>query len=163
MGGAGVGGGGVGGGGTGGSAPMCDFTSPNLCAGATAMNGIAGDDGGTSTANGHTSQWFQIHVTEESSSIFEDDMSYTVTLTSPPGMIYNVLVHEGPQDGNPNCGASPLPGTPPGGPLQTVHASWDDDQGIGGEDDSLWLSIEVVWVSGDDCNANWTLSVAGGT
>lgn len=163
SGGADVGGAGVGGGGTGGAPPMCDFGSPNLCASSTQLNGVSGDEGGTATATGNTSKWFAVHVTEDDSAIFETDLSYTVTLQSPPGMVYDLFVHEGPQDGGQNCNAAAKAGTPSGGATQSVHASWDDDQGVGGEDDSMWLNIEVVWVSGDDCNASWTLTVTGDT
>ena len=123
------------------------------------MSSVAGDEGGTSTVMAAGSRWFQIHVTEESSSIFASDLSYTVTLTSPASDAYNLVVHEGPQDGNPNCAATPVMGT---GTPKTVHAGWDDQQGFGGEDDSLWLSIEVQFVSGTDCG-EYTLSVEGGT
>jgi hypothetical protein len=159
---AGGGGSGTGGSGSGGS-PPCDFTSPNACTNAAALASVDGDDGGVVTASGTTSKWFVVHVVENNSDIFEVDMSYTVTLTSPPGMVYDLVVHQGPQDGNQDCGAAPKLGQPPGGATQTVSDSWDDDQGIGGEDDSLWLNIQVEYVSGSDCDATWTLKVEGGT
>jgi hypothetical protein len=85
-----------------------------------------------------------------------------VTLTSPAGMNYDLFVHQGPQDGSPDCNAPEIKGTPSGS-SETVSDSWDDDQGLGGEDDSVWLSIEVRHVSGMDCNATWTLKIEGGT
>jgi len=77
-------------------------------------------------------------------------------------MDYNLKVHQGPQDGNPDCNVSPLNGS---GNPESVSGSWDDDQGFGGEDDSVWLSIEVEYVSGSACgpNAEWTLTVTGHT
>lgn len=123
------------------------------------MSSVAGDDGGTSTVMAAGSRWFQIHVTEESSSIFESDLSYTATLNAPSGDVYNLIVHEGPQDGNPDCSATPKMGS---GSPPSVHAGWDDSQPIGGEDDSLWLSIEVQFVSGTNCS-DYTLTVQGGT
>ena len=41
----------------------------------------------------------------------------------------------------------------------------DDDQGLGGEDDSVYLVIFVEYLSGDACGeaATWTLQVAGHT
>lgn len=42
--------------------------------------------------------------------------------------------------------------------MEMVSASWDDDQGLGGEDDSLWLAGEIVHATGNDCTAEWTLT-----
>lgn len=154
----GSGAGGSGGGGAGGGSEC--FASPNLCSNADQLPDVSGDEGGTATASGSTSKWFKIHVTETDSSIFASDLSYRVTLSSPPGMDYDVYVKEGPQDGNPDCGATAVKGTPGAGGEQ-VSASWNDDQGLGGEDDSLWLCIEVQYVSGSDCNAQWNLTVVG--
>jgi hypothetical protein len=161
-----TGGGSSGGGGAGdtggGGGGVCDFSSPNTCASAQSLASVSGDDGGTTTVKGNTSKWVTIHVTEDDSGVFETDLSYTVTLTSPPGMLYDLVVHQGPQDGAMNCAAAPKLGQPADGAVQTVSDSWDDDQGIGGEDDSLWLNIEIVHVSGDDCAAEWTLKIQGG-
>ncbi|MFO0589487.1 MAG: hypothetical protein U0441_18260 [Polyangiaceae bacterium] len=154
----GSGAGGSGGGGAGGGGEC--FSSPNLCSNADQLPDVSGDEGGTSTASGSTSKWLKVHVTETDSSIFASDLSYRVTLSSPPGMDYDLYVKEGPQDGNPDCGATSVKGTPGAGGEQ-VSASWNDDQGLGGEDDSLWLCIEVQYVSGSDCNAQWSLTVVG--
>lgn len=142
---------------------MCDYDAPDTCATAEIMPAIAGDMGGpTVTRYGSTSKWFKVHIQEQDSSIFETDLSYTVTLVSPPGMDYNLKVYQGPQAGSPDCNVSPLNGA---GSPEVVSASWDDDQGFGGEDDSVWLNIEVVYVSGTACDqaAEWTLTVAGNT
>jgi hypothetical protein len=149
------------GGGAGGADPGCDFTAPNTCQSAEPLASVDGDDGGTSSAQGVGSKWFVIKIVENNSDISEVDMSYTVTLSSPPGMQYHLVVHQGPQDGSPDCNAAPKNGT--GTNPQTVSDSWDDDQGLGGEDDSLYLSISVQHVSGNDCDAEWTLLVEGGT
>ena len=144
-----------------GTGMMCDYDAPDTCPTAEILPAIAGDQGGpTVTRKGSTSKWYKVHIQEQDSGIFETDLSYRVTLSSPPGMDYNLKVYQGPQDGNPDCNVSPLSGQ---GSPEVVSASWDDDQGIGGEDDSLWLNIEVVYVSGSACdqNAEWTLTVAG--
>lgn len=147
--------------GTGGMMNECDFSNPLTCQTAQVLSAVSGDDGGTVSATGTASRWFHVHILETNSSIFEEDLSYTVTLASPPGMVYDLVVHQGPQDGNVNCNATPMYGQ--GGAVQTVSNSWDDDQGLGGEDDSLWLAIEVFYVSGDDCVTPWQLTVQGGT
>ena len=151
-----------GGGGGGGNAPACDFDAPNTCPSAEQLPSVSGDEGGTAQGQGKTSKWLAVHITEDDSSIFPTDLSYTVTLTSPAGMDYDLFVRQGPEDGSPDCNAAEKKGQPSGS-SETVHAGWNDDQGLGGEDDSLWLCIEVRWISGDDCNATWTLTVQGAT
>lgn len=150
--------------GSGGADPGCDYTAPNACTSATLLSAIAGDKNTSVAATGVTSEWLKVHVKEEDGSIFETDLSYTVTLESPPGMDWDVYVLQGPQDGAPNCGASPMPGTGAGGE-ESVSNGWDDDQGFGGEDDSVWLCIEVRYVSGALCDdaAEWSLTVQGHT
>lgn len=151
--------GGAGGGGGSGGSVDC-FDSPNACPTAEALPDVSGDEGGTATASGTTSKWFKVHVQETDSSIFASDLSYSVTLSSPAGMDYDLYVRQGPEDGNPDCGAAEKKGSPSGGG-EMVSDSWNDDQGLGGEDDSLWLCIEVRYVSGSSCNAQWSLTVVG--
>ena len=149
----------------GGMMSMCDFTHQNTCTSAMGLQSVAGDESSpVQTVMGDSSGWFLIEVQERSGSIIESDLSYTVTLTSPPGMDYDVIVYQGPQDGPPDCNATPRVGVGAGS-VETVHDSWDDDQGFGGEDDDVWLSIEVRHVSGTDCGAQaqWTLSIQGNT
>lgn len=151
--------GGSGGMGGGGGNP-CSFQSPNACGGAEQLPAVSGDEGGAANASGSGSKWFKVHVEETSSSVFEEDLSYSVTLTSPAGMDYDLYVRQGPQDGNQDCNSAEKKGTLSGG-SESVSDGWDDDQGLGGEDDSVWLSIEVRHLSGDDCDAKWSLSVKG--
>ncbi len=144
----------------------CDFTSPNACANATGVPSVSGDTGSDmQTRTGTTSEWLQVRVTEDDSSIFTKvSLSYTVTLTSPPGSVYDLVVYES-SDGasGPNCGASPMDGTPNGGTTQTVQDNWPDTQGIGGIDNGRWLAIQVTHVSGTDCTEPWTLHIQGHT
>ena len=151
-------------GGEGGSpVTTCDFTAPEICDGAEPLPAIAGDEGNpTATRNGHTNKWFKIHIEEQDSGIGGEDLSYTVSLTSPPGVVYSLKVYPGGEDGPADCNAGVVNGT---GTPPSVHDSWDDDQGFGGEDDSKWLIIEITHVSGELCSSsdNWTLLVQGNT
>jgi hypothetical protein len=152
-----------GGSGEGGGGPVCNYTAVEDCATAEPLPAIAGDEGNPMVVRmGDTSKWFKIHIEEQDSSIGGEDISYTVSLTSPPGMNYDLKVRQGAQEGNPECNAAILNGT---GTPESVSDSWGDDQGFGGEDDSVWLIIEVVYVSGDDCGtgAQWSLQVRGNT
>jgi len=141
----------------------CDLITPDAtCETAATLGSVSGDRGSEVDETGSGSTWRLVEVQETSGSIFEQDLSYTVALESPPGVDYDLFVYQGPQGGEPDCGATAIQGTA-NGTLETVSADWDDDQGIGGEDDGLWLAIEIVNVSGSDCAAQWTLTVTGGT
>jgi hypothetical protein len=162
----GAGEGGMADGGMGGMAEMCSYDPPNTCVTAAEITTVAGDKNqAAQIKTGNTSMWFEVLIEEQDSSIFEEDLSYTVTLQSPPGMHWDLIVRQGPQDGAPNCNANNKDGIPQGNDSEAVSDLWDDDQGIGGEDDSVWLSIGVLYGSGDLCgdDANWTLSVQGHT
>lgn len=152
-------------GGVGGSGMICDYTAPNTCTSATQLSAIAGDENEPPVVvTGDTSMWVAIHVQEKVGSILEEDLSYTVSLVSPTGMDYDLMVHQGPQEGSPDCGATAQQGQSQGN-AEVVHNSWDDDFGFLGEDDSVWLSIEVRHVSGSECgpDAEWTLTITGHT
>lgn len=150
--------------GTGGMMPMCDLYTPdNTCPTATDIGPVSGDDGGTVTAMGAGATWVKVQIQETNGSIFEEDLSYTVSLVSPAAVDYDFFVYQGPQDGPVDCNATPVQGNFTS-PFTEAHSdNWDDDQGIGGEDDDVWLAIEIVPVSGDDCDAEWQLTVQGGT
>ncbi len=144
-----------------GGGPMCDFSAPESCDGAEVLPAIAGDQGNESASRtGVGSKWFKIHIEEEDGSVFESDMSYRVTLASPASVNYDLRVYESAEGAPPNCGATPVTGT---GSPENVSNNWDDSQGIGGENDSLWIIIEIAHVSGDECAADdqWTLQVQG--
>lgn len=144
-----------------GGGPLCDFSAPENCDGAEVLPAIAGDEGNESaTRTGVGSKWFKIHIEEQDSSVFESDLSYRVSLSSPASVNYDVRVYESAELSPPNCNATPITGT---GTPESVSKSWDDSQGIGGENDSIWIIVEVVHVSGDECSADdqWTLQVLG--
>ncbi len=154
----------AGGGGSGGG-PSCDYDHTNTCPGAEGLGSVPGDDGGSPVVtHGQTSRWFVILIEETVGSIFEEDLSYTVELTSPSGMDWDLYVLEGPEDGDPDCNATPQQGQEVGN-WESVYNSWDDDQPLGGEDDSKYLCIEVRYESGSLCGdeAEWTLTITGNT
>jgi hypothetical protein len=161
-GGSGGGAGGAGASGAGGSGG-CSYASPNTCASAQTLGVIAGDKSGNPVVvTGNTSKWFLIKVEEQVSSIGGVDLSYTVSLATPAGMDFDLYVLPGPEGGDPSCAAAPVKGT---GTPESVSDKWDDDQPLGGEDDSKWLDIEVRYVSGTLCGAaaEWTLTIEGKT
>jgi hypothetical protein len=119
----------------------------------TSIDGDAGSD--TRTVSGTTSAWFKVFVNDVTN--FASNESYTATLVSPPGMVFRLFAYTG--DGMmTKCLGTAIPGV--GMPL-TVSAQWSD--GLG--DDSRWISLEVRYESGQECNPapKWTLTVKGNT
>jgi hypothetical protein len=148
----------------GGSGGSCDFSATTTCPG-TVLAAVRGDTGfDADVEHGTTSAWFNVEVTESLDNIFEDDLSYRVTLESPPGTDYDLIVHESLQveegGSGPDCSIAPM-FTSVAGTTKTVENAYDDDQGIGGLDDTLWLVIEVRYNSGSDCINPWVLTVEG--
>jgi hypothetical protein len=111
------------------------------------------------TVTGVGSKWFEVYVAECVSSLISyPDLSFTAIIDSPPGMNYDMYVYKG-DDGGPNCSAAP---TKASGVPERVMDGWGDSMG---SEDGTWLSIEVRYVSGTDCEPTdtWTLRVEGNT
>ncbi len=147
-------------GGQGGQGGSCDFTAPNSCATAQVLSSIRGDEGSDFRVDyGVGSKWLQIYVEEAVSSIFTfPALSFTATLTSPPGMNYDLYIYRGDEN-NTDCYATPTKGT---GSPETVYDVWGDTIGV---EDGTWFAIEVRYVSGDDCSPStqWTFTIEGNT
>lgn len=140
--------------------PTCDFTAPADCTNAEQLAAIDGDDNHDKrTATGNTSRWFKVEVVESVSSIIDyPSLSYTATLTSPPGASYGLFVYTGGTSG-PTCFAAVKQGA--GNPA-VVSDSWGDTLA---SDDTTWITVEVRHLSGDACGPSdqWTLTVEGNT
>ncbi|WP_437610785.1 hypothetical protein WMF20_03855 [Sorangium sp. So ce834] len=152
--------GGAGAGGAGGAASECDYGSPNTCAGAEDLGEISGDDGADSvTVTGTTSKWFKVYVVDEPIVIpLPSTESFKATLTSPPGMNFDLIVYQGELLGAaPDCFASGVRGQ---GTPESFTAIWDDEAIA---EDGLWFAIEVRHVEGTACGAEatWTLKLQG--
>ncbi|AUX39442.1 uncharacterized protein SOCE26_008340 [Sorangium cellulosum] len=108
------------------------------------------------TRTGSTSRWFKIDITDHENSTYE--ISYTASLTSPPGMDFDLFVYTGDRSA-PDCLASGVKGT---GSPESVTDVWSDFPAL---ETNRWLSIEVRYVSGTACgsDATWTLTIIGNT
>ncbi|WP_437835373.1 hypothetical protein [Sorangium sp. So ce1153] len=150
--------GGSGEGGGGGTIPECDYGAPNTCVGAEDLGSVSGDEGTDSWAvTGTTSEWFKVYVVDDSQ-IFTSTESFGATLTSPPGMNFDLIVYQGmPGVDATDCFASGVraQGTP-----ESFMTIWDD---VGGQEDATWFVLEVRYVEGTACgeDARWTLEIKG--
>ncbi len=145
------------GGGGGGS---CAAT--NKCIAATDLGSVSGDTGSdTKSAQGHTSQWFTVRVTENDSDLFGVSLQLTATLTSPSGTNYDLYLYV-PSSDTLECSAVSAQST-----STSVNDSASVEFGEGGglsngSKDDRTVTVEVRHVSGTcDPNQKWTLNLAG--
>jgi hypothetical protein len=143
-------------------------TSPDTCsAGAISLGSVAGDTSGSPVgASGYTSEWLRLDETEQDSSPIGKAMIFTATLTSPPGMNYDLYAYLGASGGVGNIECTTVKGqsTNPAGQQDQVSFQWGETTGgiANGTDDSATVMIEVRWVSGACSNTqNWSLTAHG--
>lgn len=124
-------------------------TNPSACSTATSLGTVSGDVGMTSTTafSGSGEAVLSFNSTEDSN--FPNPLSFTVTLTNPPGVQYDLFVRKG------SCTATAQPGT--GTNSRTYQVCWCDTWGI--DDDSLQIA-EVRHKSGAACGT-WSVTVTG--
>ncbi len=139
-------------------------TPPDACtAGATSLGSIAGDETASPvTGTGATSEWLRVDLTEQDSSIVGHAMTFTGTLTSPPGVNYDLYAYLGSSVGDIQCTTPTGQSTTTG--IDQVTFSWGETTGgvANGQDDSATVMLEVRWVSGVCTSAqSWSLSVHG--
>lgn len=159
-GGGGTAGAGGGQGGQGGAGPVCDFAPPNTCASSEDIAPIDGDQGSdTRLESGAQSKWFRVFVKEAVSSVIKyPALSFTATLSSPPGMKYDLYVYPG-DGGGIACGVLAIHAS---GVPEAYSKTWKDSIA---SDDSAWFVLEIRYVSGSDCEPGreWKLEVQGHT
>jgi hypothetical protein len=151
-------------GGGGGSTAGCAY--PNDCQGAANVQSISGDTGSdTRTVSGYTSKWLQILVTEDDHSPIGRKLHIAATLTSPPGLNFDLYLYvdEGGTPTSRACGPTPNESsTNPAGQPDTVSHRWGEGAIANNSDDSRIVSLEVRHVDGAcDPNAKWTLTITG--
>jgi hypothetical protein len=133
----------------------------NTCPTSTSMGSVRGDVGAdTVTANGSTSQWLYVNVTEADNSIIGSDLYMVATLASPPGVNFDLYIYAGQK--SPPLACSPVTRQSTSQGLDAVEYSWGEGIIPNGSDDSRLITIEVRHVSGTcDPQKKWTLNVYG--
>lgn len=133
-------------------------TNPS-CPTFTALSPISGDGGSViRTLTGFGEVWAQIRITENNGSISSEDLWAYVELIPPAGADFDLCVFcDGCGNGNVTCSTSRGAGL-----IERVNLYNDDDQGLGGIDDSFNVVAQVIFVSAspEACD-NWTLKFVG--
>ena len=137
-------------------------TSPNTCSAAVNLGEVSGDKGAdVKTAQGHTSQWFTVRVTEDDSDIVGVELGMTATLTSPPGTNYDLYIYV-PGSDTLECSAVSHQSTSSSA-TDTATARFGEGGVLSnGSSDDRTVTVEVRHVSGTcDATKKWTLKVEG--
>jgi hypothetical protein len=138
-------------------------TSPNMCSNATQLGSISGDTTtADKTANGTTSQWFTVAVTEDDSGVLGVPMKLQVTLHSPSNENFDLYVYLGGSVGAVECTTVQSSSTNGTGAIDSVALTWGETGTFSnGSDDSRTVTIEVRAVSTCDSAEPWAMTVHG--
>lgn len=141
-----------------------DPTCPNLqsCDSARIIGMVSGDESsGTIDVGGSEATWLTFQVTEDNDAITGEALSFTATLTSPPGVDFDLYVYRGAPNGPTGCGGV-MDSSTSNGAQDVVHMSWGEGGIANGVDDRSWVAVEIV-VKGDACSdgSAWSLEVDG--
>lgn len=148
----------------GGGGGSCAAT--NKCIAATDLGSVSGDtNADTKSAQGHTSQWFTVRVTEDHSGFLSGGRSLKLTaaLTSPPGTNYDVYLYVPASDSQECSAVSAQSTSTTVNDTARVEFGESDSDALGnGSDDDRTVTVEVRHVSGTcDPNQKWSLTVSG--
>jgi hypothetical protein len=127
--------------------PNCDPTP-------TSLGSVSGDTGSDiiTKSDSYAEGVYRVSVTEDNDSITSVYLSVGITLQSPPGMIYDLVIS------SPSCGANQaVYNTDSAGGSVTITNCVNDSLGY---DDKYDIYIEVWYREGSGCG-NWTLTVTG--
>jgi hypothetical protein len=145
---------------SGGGEPEC----PQLatCPTATVIGEVSGDTGSPLLSReGTEPSWVTFQVTEDNDGVTGEAVSFTATLTSPPGYDFDLFVSRGPLGGATGCGGTMQMSTS-AGPEDVVHMSWGEGALANGADDRAWVAAEIRPKDGVcDPTASWSLVVEG--
>ena len=139
--------------------PQCP--NPVTCETAEVIGMVSGDEASDAIGiSGADATWITFQVTEDNDAVVGESLSFTVTLSSPPGVDYDLYVYRGAPGGPTGC-SGVLDSSTSASPTDVVHMSWGEAGVANGIDDRAWVAVEVV--PKDTCpdGSQWTLDVDG--
>ena len=147
-------------------APAATCTTSATCMTATVLPGIGGDEDGasSSSASGYQAAWYSIRLSETDSGPLADPMSMQTTLTSPSGVMFDLLVYLPGDNSSTDCNA-PSGTVSTNGTSETSSLEWGETGTFANDsDDSRTVTIQISPRSGDSCSstAMWSLSIITG-
>lgn len=132
------------------------------CPLATVIGEVSGDEGSPPILRqGMEPTWVAFQVTEDNDGVTGENLEFTATLTSPPGIDYDLYVYRGDPGASNGCGGS-LDQSTSSGPEDVVHMSWGEGGIANGGDERAWVAAEIVPKAGMcDALAQWSLEIVG--
>jgi hypothetical protein len=136
--------------------------APKPCSSATSLGTVKGDTGAdVKSAQGSTSQWFTVRVTENDSAVSALELWMTASLVSPPGTNFDLFVYV-PGSDTLECSAVSEQSTSTGSSDTAAVRFGEGGLFSNGSDDSRTVTVEVRHVSGNcDPSKKWTLTIEG--
>lgn len=145
-----------------GSVPPSDCPNQDTCDGAAIVGEISGDEDSDPIGTAGTeSTWLTFQVTEDNDSVAGEAVSFTVTLTSPASVDFDLYVYRGAAGGPTGCNGV-MDSSTSAAATDVVHMSWGEAGVANGVDDRAWVAVEIV-PKGDMCDdgSQWTLEIVG--
>jgi hypothetical protein len=138
--------------------------SSSMCPTAMTLGAVSGDSGSDMLmTSGYQSAWLRVRVTEDSNGVGGIKMSLTATLTSPPGLDFDVFMYVNEGSDVVEC-ATRVGNTTTNGDVNAVRGLWGEGGVSNGEDDGRAVSIEIRPVSGVCApDKMWQLKIVGNT
>ncbi len=144
------------------SSPPPDCPNLATCNNAEVIGMVSGDEGSPMLeASGADATWLTFQVTEDNDSVLGEGLSFTATLTSPPGVDFDLFVYRGAVGGPSGCNGV-MDSSRSAGANDVVHATWGEAAVANGVDDRAWVAVEIV-PKGEVCGdgSEWTLTIDG--
>jgi hypothetical protein len=146
-------------------AAMESCAGTTTCQTAMDLGSVSGDTGNaTVMTTGFRAGWYKVRVTEDDSSVFGVQLSFTVRLISPPAANYDVLVYINTGSDVIECAQASGTVTTTG-TTDSIYTLWGESGTFSnGSDDSRTVSIEVrAPTTGCSSASPWQLQVQGNT
>lgn len=146
-----------------GGMPAPECPNPVTCETAEVIGMVSGDETSDDlSTSGADSTWITFQVTEDNDGVVGESVSFTVTLSSPASVDYDLYVYRGAAGGPTGC-SGVLDSSTSSSPTDVVHMSWGEAGVANGVDDRAWVAVEIVPKDACPDGSQWTLEVAGDT
>jgi hypothetical protein len=111
------------------------------CNAAIVLGTVSGDESSQVLhTNGTEPTWLTFRVTENNDSISGESVSFTATLSSPPGYDFDIYAFRGADGGTTGCGGVMDESTGVG-MLDIVSMTWGEGGVANGGDESAWVAV----------------------
>lgn len=142
--------------------PPVDCPNQTTCATAEVVGMVSGDESSPVINRvGTTSTWLTFQVTEDNDAVTGENLSVTITLTSPPTVDFDLYAYRGAANGPTGCNGA-MESSTSSSATDLVHMSWGEGGLANGGDDRSWIAVEIVPKAPMcDDGSQWSLEIDG--